>query len=111
MASTAFCFRNSVRASTSGCVSAGVVQVLHARDEVREAAHGVEHAEAPLALADQVMRAVGRRDVTDDRGDRADPVQLVERRILGLGVLLQQETRPCLRSARLPARRPRSSRA
>ncbi len=91
MASTAFCFSSSVRASTSGWRDPGVVEVLDARHEVREAAHGVEHAEAPLALAHQVVRAVGRGDVADDRGRRADPVQVVERRVGGLGVLLQQE--------------------
>ena len=72
-------------------MSPGVVQVFHARHEIREATHRVEHAEAPLALAHQVVGAVGRGHVADDRRGRADPVQLVERRVLGLGVLLQQE--------------------
>ena len=40
IASTAFCFRYSVRASTSGVRGARVAQVLDARHEVGEAAHG-----------------------------------------------------------------------
>jgi hypothetical protein len=70
---------------------AAVVQVFDPGDQVRETAHGVEHAKAPFALADEVVRAVRGRDVTEDARDRADPLQVVEAGILGLGVLLQQE--------------------
>ena len=74
-----------------GVGGARVGQELHPRDEEREAADLVEHAEAPLALADEVMSAVGRGQVPHDGGDRADPMQVVEARVLGVGLLLQQE--------------------
>jgi hypothetical protein len=70
---------------------AGIGQELDARHEVREPADLVEHAESTLALADEVMGPIRRRDVTDDARDGADAVQFVESGVLGLRVLLQQE--------------------
>jgi hypothetical protein len=70
---------------------AAVVEVLDAGDEVGEAAHGVEDAKAPLALADEVVRPVGRGDVAHDARHGADALQVVEAGLLGLRVLLQQE--------------------
>ena len=109
IASTAFCFSRTARLDL-GMVHSGSSGRPRAQRDA-EATHGVEYAKAPLALARQVVGAVGRGHVTDDRRGRADPVQLVERRVLGLGVLLQQETVPCLRRARPPRRPPPSSRA
>ena len=106
-----FCFSSSVRASTSVSSTPRVGQELDARDEERQAAQVVEHAEAPLALADQVMRAVRRRDVTHDRGDRADPVQVVGRRTRPCPDPSAAGTRPCARAHGFLRARPSSARA
>ncbi len=60
----------------------------------------LDHAEALLPLANDVMRAVGRRDVAHDVGNRANEAKLVRPRPFGLRVPLQQDPdRPlCLRS-------------
>jgi hypothetical protein len=47
---------------------AGVGKELDPRHEERESAHLVEHPEATLALAHEVMRAVGGGEVTHDGG-------------------------------------------
>jgi hypothetical protein len=83
-----------------GVHQAGVAQELDARNEEREARDLVEHAEAPLALCDEMVRAVGCRQVTDHGRDRTDAVQVVEAWVLGLRALLQQEADLGLRAHR-----------
>ena len=90
IASTAFCFRYSARASTSGWwrrCRAGTRPAPRGTGT----AHLVEHPEATLALAHEVMRAVGGGEVTHDGGRRSHAMQVVEARLLGVGLLLQQE--------------------
>ena len=58
--------------------------------EERRARKVVENTGALDALADDVMGLVRRGDVADDIGDSADPVEIVGRGILRLGVSLQQ---------------------
>ena len=61
IASAARRFRFSARASISLRSRRTLGQVFDARDHERHAVLEVEHAEAPLALHDEVMRAVLRR--------------------------------------------------
>ena len=63
----------------------------HARDEERPAAEEFQHLEALLALADEMVRAVGRGDVAHDVGDRAHAMHVDRRRIGDLGVALHQD--------------------
>src|SRR6516164_5093455 len=46
------------------------------RDQERPAAQEFEHLEALLALADEMMRPVGRGDVADDIPDRSHPMHV-----------------------------------
>src|SRR5947207_918159 len=50
-----------------------------------------DHAEALLPLTDDVMLAVGRGDVANDAGDRADERKLVRPWLLGFRVPLQED--------------------
>ena len=63
-----------------------------------------------LALHDEVMPAVLAGDVAHDRPGRADPVQVVRRDVVLLGVALQQEADALLGLAPLPGPRRRKSR-
>ncbi len=60
-------------------------------DEERPAAEIILDAETLLALADQVMRAVRRRDEADDVGDRAEAVHVGWNRVGRLGVALHDD--------------------
>ncbi len=62
----------------------------HSRREKWRRGQEIEHAKTLHALADDVMGFVRRGDVADDIGDRADPVEIAGRRILHLGIPLQQ---------------------
>ena len=64
---------------------------VEARGQERQPVQIVDHAEALLALADQVMNAVRRLDVTDDGDRRADLVQIVGARLVDARVLLQHD--------------------
>ena len=72
-----------------------------ARDEERPAAEKLDDLEALLALADQVMRAVGRGDVAHHIGDRAHPMHVDRGRIRHLGVPLHQDADRTLVAHRL----------
>jgi len=52
----------------------------------------LEDAEPPLALADDVMRAVGRGDVAQDLRHRSDVVEVLARRRIDLGVALEEQS-------------------
>ena len=75
---------------------AGVVrslgQVFDARDHEGQAVLPVEHAEAALALHDEVMRAVLAGHIAHDARDRADLVRSLPGRRLQVRIVLQQET-------------------
>src|SRR5690606_32756103 len=66
-------------------------QVLDPGEHERQALAEVEHAEALLALHDEVMGAVMSRHVADDVGRSTDLEQVVGGGILGLGVMLKQK--------------------
>jgi hypothetical protein len=59
--------------------------------EKRLLAHIVQDGKALLALADQMMRAIGGRDEAHDGRRRADLMQPVGFRVLDGGILLQQQ--------------------
>ena len=67
----------------------------------------VEDAEALHALADHVMRAVGRGDVAQDVGDGADAVELVRAGIVHRRVALHHDADRALLAHRLLERRDR----
>lgn len=69
----------------------GLGQAQHAGDEERPAAQELDDLEALLTLADQVMRAVRRRDVAHDAGDGADAVHVDRFGVGHLGIALQQD--------------------
>ena len=71
---------------------------LHARDGERIAFEELQHAEALHALADRVMRAVGRRDVAQHVGGGADPVQIVGTRLFDFRLALQQDAERALQA-------------
>jgi hypothetical protein len=68
----------------------GIGQELHACDLERQALVVAGDAEALLAMHDELVRAVGRRDVTQDGGRGADRIEIALRRILGVRMPLQQ---------------------
>ena len=80
----------------------------HARDEERPAVEELDDLEALLALADEMVGAVGRRDVAHDVGDRAHPVHVDRQGIGGLGVALHQDADRALLAHRLLRRRNRA---
>src|SRR5690606_10699368 len=73
------------------------VALLALRDEVeasreeRQPLQVIEHAEALLALADQMMHAVRRLQVTDHADRRADLVQVVRARLVDVRIALQDD--------------------
>ena len=80
-ASTACPLRWTKRASMSADIVVGSANPQHAGDEERPAVEELDDLEALLALADEVVGAVGRRDVAHDVGDRAHPVHVDRQRI------------------------------
>ena len=80
----------------------------HAGDEERPAVQELDDLEALLALADEMVGAVGRGDVAHDVGDRAHPVHVDRQGIGGLGVALHQDADRALLAHRLLRRRDRA---
>ncbi len=81
---------------------------LHAGDGERVAFQELQHAEALDALADRVMRAVGRGDVAEHASRRADPVQVIGSGLFDFGLALQQHSERALQARRLLGRRARA---
>ncbi len=63
----------------------------HARDEERPAVEELLDLEALLALADEMVRSVRRRDVAHDVGDRAEAMQIDRRRVRHFGIPLHHD--------------------
>ena len=80
---------------------------LDARDQERHARHEIQHTEATLALCDQMMRAVGRRHVPQQRREPAHTVEVVRTRRVEGRILLQQEADLAARADRLTGARHR----
>ena len=99
--SSARCLSARARPSISESTALGLVDVLHARDRERIALEELQHAKAPHALGDRVVRAVGRGDVAQHGGAGADPVQVVGRRA--------RRPRACSAAARRAAARRRTA--
>jgi hypothetical protein len=76
---------------------ADLVDHLHARGHEGIALEPLHHAETLVALHDGVMRALA-REVAQDVGAGADPVQLVGLRILRVGLRLQQDAQRALQA-------------
>ena len=74
----------------------GVGNALHARDKEVVAIEELQHAKALLALADDMVSAVGRGDVAQHVGGGADPVQVVGTRLFDLALTLQQHAERAL---------------
>ena len=87
-----------------GRVRVGFGDLQHARNKERPAAEILNDLESLFALADQVMRAVGRGDVAHDIGERTHPMHVDRRRIGDLGVTLQQNANLALVAHRLLGR-------
>jgi hypothetical protein len=76
-------------------LDAGLVrrrQALDARQQVRVAGDEIDHPKPLLALADEVVRAVLRRDEAQHAADGADAVEILRARVVHARVLLQQQT-------------------
>ena len=67
-----------------------VVDVVDARDGERVVVQELQHAEAPQALADDVVHALGGRDIAQHARTRANPVQVVGPWVVGIGLALKQ---------------------
>ena len=80
------------RASISAPLLLAGRQALDARDQERIALEQLEHAEPPFALRDDVMGAIGRRDVAHDLRRRADVVEVFALGRLDVGLALQDES-------------------
>ena len=61
----------------------------------------LQHAKAPQALADDVVHALGRRDVAQHARTRADPVQVVGPWVVDIGLALKQHADGLLQAHRL----------
>jgi hypothetical protein len=89
IASTAFCFRN---AALDGRVAHALIRdQVETRGQERQARQIIDHTEALLALADEVMDAVRRLDVADHGHRGADLVQILGARLVDARVLLQHD--------------------
>ena len=73
-----------------GRAHVGLLDALDAGEHERPAAEEVRGAEALLALAHEMVRAVRGGDVADDVGDRADAVEVDRARVGRLGVALHE---------------------
>jgi len=69
----------------------GLGDLQHACDEERPAVQILDHLEALLALADEMMRAIRPGDVAHDIGERAHAMHVDRRRLRHLSVPLQQD--------------------
>ena len=84
--------------------------MLHALDASRDeriAGHELAHPKALLALAYDVVVAVGRGHIAENARNAADLVQLIGRGIVSLGHALQQHTDRPLTARRFLGRRDR----
>ena len=79
----------------------GDADLLDPRHQKRIAREEFEHAEAPQALGDHVMSAVGRGDVAQDLRGRPELVELLRRRLVGTGIQLQDDAERPLGAHRL----------
>ena len=67
-----------------------IVDELHACDGKWPAVEELQHAKAPQPARNRVMCAIGGGHVANDRGARADPVQVCSIRLVDVGLALQQ---------------------
>ena len=74
----------------------GEADLLDAGDQERKPGQLLDHAEAPHALHDGVMRPVGGGDVAQDLRRGAHPVQLLQRRLLDRRIDLQEHAERAL---------------
>ena len=81
-------------------VHGGFIDALHPRDEIRISVEEFDDAEALLPLADQVMAAVGRGQVAQNRRGRTDLVEIGAFRVGDFGIALQNEANGPLRARR-----------
>ena len=79
----------------------GDADFLDARHQKREPGQVLEHAKAPHALRDHVMRAVGSSDVAQNLRGGPHAVQLLGRRLLDRGIGLQDDAEHALAANRL----------
>ena len=73
-----------------------LVRELDARDRERITVQEFHDAETLLPLADDMVRAVGRRQIAHDRRGGSDVVQFRGRRIVGRGIALEDNPDPAL---------------
>ena len=92
-----------------GAGRTAIRQIFDARQHERHAVLKIEHAEAPLALDHEVMRAVLTGDVAHDARDGTDLVQIVAPGICVSGSCCNRK--PTLRSARTASCAPASERS
>ncbi len=86
----------------------GILDELHAGNRERIALQELQHPKALQSFADGVVRAVGRGDVSQHVGRRADPVQVVGARVFDFKLALQQDTQRALQTRGLLGGRPRT---
>ncbi len=73
---------------------------LYRRDRERIAVEELQHAKALHAPANRVMRPVGRRDVAQHVGGRADPMHVARTRLFDVNLALQQHAERTLQAHR-----------
>ncbi len=78
-------FRLTKRASISDVFASGSGIRKHARDQERPTAEIFDDLETRLALADEMVGAVGRGDVAHDIGDRAHAMHVDRGWIVHIG--------------------------
>ena len=86
----------------------GLVDELDARGGKRITLQKLQHAEALQTLADRMMQPVGRRDVAQYVGGRADPVQIVGARLFDVGLALKEDAKRPLQPRGFLRRRARA---
>ena len=79
----------------------GLGEMQDPRRQNGRAGQKIQDAHALHALAHDMVRAVGRRHVPHDVGDRADPVQIVRPRVGGLRIALHHNADGALLPHRL----------
>ena len=83
----------------------GDADLLDAHNQEREAGQLLDDAKAPHALHHRVMGAVGSGDIAQDLRGGADPVQLLDRRLLDRRIDLQDHPERALVAHRALGRR------
>ena len=84
-----------------GALGLGLGDLQHARDKERPAAQILDDLKALFALADEMMRAVRRRDVAHDIGERAHAMHVERRRLGHFRIPLQENADLALVAHRL----------